>query len=283
MRHPPSRLEAGLAQARVTSYRHDEEAPLTQADWVIVEEPLQIRIAGDPVAVTMRTPGHDHELVAGYLLAEGWIQSASDIGSIRHCDSGPDPTSNVIDVLPAPGTVLDVEQPRPRRQLSTSACGLCGREQIDDLLARAAPLSARTCWEQSQLREVTRELRSYQHNYAQTGGGHAAAVVDAAGAFLCVREDIGRHNAVDKVVGRLLLSDEFPKAGRALLVSGRVSFEIVQKAAMARFELVLGISAPSSLAIATAERLGITLVGFSRTDGYNVYSGEARILAGGAL
>lgn len=277
MRHPPSRLEAGLTHARVTSCRHGEAAPLTRADWVIVEEPLQIRVAGDPVAITMRTPGHDHELVAGYLLAEGWIQSASDIGSIRHCDSGPDPANNVIDVLPAPGTALDAERPHPRRQLSTSACGLCGRDQIDDLLVRAAPLSARTRWEQRQLADVTRELRSYQHNYAKTGGGHAAAVIDDAGVFLCVREDIGRHNAVDKVIGRLLLDDEVPRAGRALLVSGRVSFEIVQKAAMARFELVLGISAPSSLAITTAERLGITLVGFSRTDGYNVYSAEERL------
>src|SRR5262245_41658155 len=135
MRHPPSRLEAGLAQARVATHRHGEAALPSQTDWVIVEEPLQIRIAGDPVTVTMRTPGHDHELVAGYLLAEGWVHSANDIGSIRHCDSGPEPTRNVIDVLPAPGTVLDMERPRPRHQLSTSACGLCGREQIDDLLA----------------------------------------------------------------------------------------------------------------------------------------------------
>ena len=277
MRHPPNRLEAGLAQAHVTTCRDGVEAPLARADWVIVEEPLQIRIAGDTVGVTMRTPGHDHELVAGYLLAEGWIQNAGDIGSIRHCDRGPDPTNNVIDVLPAPGTALDAERPPPRRQLSTSACGLCGRDQIDDLLTRAEPLSARTRWDQHQLREVTRELRSYQHNYAKTGGGHAAAVIDETGEFLCVREDIGRHNAVDKVIGRLLLKGEFPKAGRALVVSGRVSFEIVQKAAMARFELVLGISAPSSLAIATAERLAITLVGFSRPDGFNVYSGEERL------
>lgn len=277
MRHPPSRLEAGLWRAQITTHPHGEEPIFYREDWVIVEEPLQIRIAGDPVAVTMRTPGHDHELVAGYLVAEGWIRGLGDIGSIRHCDSGPDPTNNVIDVLPAPGTALDTEKPQARRQLSTSACGLCGREQIDDLLARTEPLTGRTPWQRSQLRKATQLLRTHQHNYAKTGGGHAAAVVGEQGDFLCVREDIGRHNAVDKVVGRLLLNDEFPKAGRALLVSGRVSFEIVQKAAMARFELVLGISAPSSLAISTAQRLGITLVGFSRSDSYNVYSGDERL------
>ena len=283
MRHPPSRLEAGLSRASVTTQRHGEAPAPAHDDWVIVEEPLQIRIAGDPITVTMRTPGHDHELVAGYLVAEGWVHSLGDIGSIRHCDSGPAPTHNVIDVLPAPGTALDSERPAARRQLSTSACGLCGREQIDDLLARTEPLSERTPWRQSELLEATQRLRTHQHNYAKTGGGHAAAVIDAHGAFLCVREDIGRHNAVDKVVGRLLLNDEFRKPGRALLVSGRVSFEIVQKAAMARFELVLGISAPSSLAIATAQRLGITLVGFSRSESYNVYSGEERLLAGDAV
>ncbi|HEY6723627.1 MAG TPA: formate dehydrogenase accessory sulfurtransferase FdhD [Polyangiaceae bacterium] len=276
MRHPPSRLEAGVTQASVTSRRHGKEPELRRDDWVIVEEPLQIRVAGDAVVVTMRTPGHDHELVAGYLAAEGWIRGRSDLGSIRHCDSGPDPTHNVVDVLPAPGTTL--EERAPRRQLSTSACGLCGREQIDDLLARVEPIRERTRWRQSQLQGATEQLRGFQHNYAKTGGGHAAAVLDEQSAFLCVREDVGRHNAVDKVVGRLLLNDEFPTAGRALLVSGRLSFEIVQKAAMARFELVVGISAPSSLAITTAQRLGITLVGFARSAGYNVYSVEERLV-----
>lgn len=279
MQHPPSRLEAGLTRANVTSHRHGEETPVSHDDWVIVEEPLQIRIAGDPVAITMRTPGHDHELVAGYLLAEGWIQGPGDIGSLRHCDSGPEPTNNVMDVIPAPGTALESEGPPVRRQLSTSACGLCGREQIDDLLTRIEPIAAHTRWQQQQLKDATEQLSGFQHNYAKTGGGHAAAAIDEHGAFLCVREDIGRHNAVDKVMGRLLLSDELFRIGRALLVSGRVSFEIVQKAAVARFELVLGISAPSSLAIATAERLGITLIGFSRSSGYNVYSCEERLIA----
>jgi len=278
MRHPPSRLEAGLARVPVTTRRHDGPPEHTREDWVIVEEPLQIRIAGDPVAVTMRTPGHDHELVAGYLLAEGWIQGPGDLGSIRHCDSGPEPTNNVVDVLPAPGTTLESQRPPPRRQLSTSACGLCGREQIDDLLTRIVPIPERTSWQRSQLQGAAERLRGFQHNYAKTGGGHAAAVIDEHGDFLCVREDVGRHNAVDKVIGRLLLNDEFPRSGRALLVSGRLSFEIVQKAAMARFELVLGISAPSSLAIATARRLDITLVGFARPGGYNVYSGEERLV-----
>jgi FdhD protein len=221
----------------------------------------------------MRTPGHDYELVAGYLVAEGLIRGPGDIGSIRHCDVGPEPTNNVIDVLPAPGSAFDGESLAPRRQLSTSACGLCGRDQIDDLLTRIQPLAKRSTFTERPLTEATARLRGFQHNYAKTGGGHAAAVIDQHGAFLCVREDIGRHNAVDKVVGRLLLDDALPLTGHALLVSGRVSFEIVQKAAMAGLELVLGISAPSSLAITTAERLRMTLIGFSRPEAYNVYSG----------
>ena len=273
MQHPPSRLDSGLTRARITTHRHAGQQVETHDDWVIVEEPLQIRVSGDPIAITMRTPGHDHELVAGYLVAEGWIRGPHDLGSVRHCDAGPDPTNNVIDVLPAPGSAFDGESVAPRRQLSTSACGLCGRDQIDDLLTRVVPLHERSTFAERQLSEATARLRGFQHNYSKTGGGHAAAVIDQQGAFLCVREDIGRHNAVDKVVGRLLLDDALPLTGRALLVSGRVSFEIVQKAAMAGLELVLGISAPSSLAIATAERLRITLVGFSRPEAYNVYSG----------
>ena len=273
MQHPPSRLDSGLTRARVTTHRHADQRVETHDDWVIVEEPLQIRVSGDPIAITMRTPGHDHELVAGYLVAEGWIRGPHDLGSVRHCDAGPDPTNNVIDVLPAPGSAFDGESMTPRRQLSTSACGLCGRDQIDDLLTRVTPLRERSTFGQRQLAEATARLRGFQHNYAKTGGGHAAAVIDQQGAFLCVREDIGRHNAVDKVVGRLLLDNALPLTGHALLVSGRVSFEIVQKAAMAGLELVLGISAPSSLAIATAERLRMTLVGFSRPEAYNVYSG----------
>lgn len=279
MRHPPSRLKAGLARAQLTTHHHDGQPDLERDDWVIVEEPLQIRISGDPIAITMRTPGHDHELVAGYLLAEGWIQSLADLGSIRHCDSGPEPTNNVVDVLPAPGTALETERPPPRRQLSTSACGLCGRDQIDDLLTRIEPIADRTLWRRCELTSAVEQLRGFQHNYAKTGGGHAAAVLDEHAAFLCLREDVGRHNAVDKVVGRLLLNDELPKPGRALLVSGRLSFEIVQKAAMARFELVLGVSAPSSLAIATAQRLDITLVGFARSDSHNVYACGERLIA----
>ncbi|HEU5075194.1 MAG TPA: formate dehydrogenase accessory sulfurtransferase FdhD, partial [Polyangiaceae bacterium] len=196
MRHPPSRLEAGLARASVTTHRHGQESLFTHEDWVIVEEPLQIRIGGDPVTVTMRTPGHDHELVTGFLVAEGWIRNRGDIGSIRHCDSGPEPTNNVIDVLPAPGSAPATENPVPRHQLSTSACGLCGREQIDDLLARTELVTERTRWHQNQLQNATELLRSFQHNYAKTGGGHAAAVIDEQGTFLCVREDVGRHNAV---------------------------------------------------------------------------------------
>lgn len=270
-------LAAGVTRVGVTRHEKDR-GELERDDWVIVEEPLQIRVSGEPLLVTMRTPGHDHELAAGYLLAEGLIASANELGSIRHCDPGPEPENNVIDVLPAPGSAL-CEQLPERRHLTTSACGLCGRLQIDDLLARVAPLERRACWSPSIIRAITHKLAEFQKNHQRTGGGHAAGVTDRSGHFRTVREDIGRHNAVDKVVGRLLLDGALPASGSALIVSGRVSFEIVQKAAVAGVELVIGVSAPSSLAIETARGMNLTLVGFSRPGSFNVYAGRTWVAA----
>lgn len=275
---PSGRWSSGVTSFDVSSYSHAPRQREQKTDWVIVEEPLEIRISGEPYTTTMRTPGHDHELAAGFLLAEGLIRSRADLGSIRHCDTGPDPTNNVVDVLPAPGSVLDTDAHEPRRHLTTSACGLCGRDQIDDLVKRVSALETNGRWPQQRLRSVSHELRTFQTNYEKTGGGHAAAVIDQAAQFLCVREDIGRHNAVDKVLGRSLLDDRLPLHGHALLVSGRISFEIVQKAAVAGVELVLGVSAPSSLAVATARRLDMTLIGFSRPESFNVYAGQERVL-----
>ncbi len=274
------RFAAGITGANVTSHGNgDAAAPTPHGDWVIVEEPLQICLAGEPFIVTMRTPGHDHELAVGYLFSEGLIESAADLGSIRHCTTGPDSKNNVLDVLPGPGQVLDVDHAPRRRQLSTSACGLCGRQQVDDLLERIRPVPRTTSWTRTDIFEATRKLSAFQHNFEHTGGGHAAGVAATNGAFRCVREDVGRHNAVDKVVGRLLLDAALPASQWALVVSGRVSFEIVQKAAVAGFEMVIGMSAPSSLAIETAARLGMTLVGFARPHSFNTYSGAAWITA----
>ena len=249
-------------------------------DEVSVEEPLEIRIAGEPLAVTMRTPGHDHELVAGFLLAEGLVRSRHDLGTISHC-TRPDQAGagNSIDVLPAPGTVLDVEALTHTRRgtLTTAACGMCGRTLIEDLVARLAPATPAAAFSISFLAGLPAQLREQQPNFDRTGGLHAAGVAHPDAGLLVVREDVGRHNAVDKAVGRLLLDDRLPLTGCVLVVSGRTSFEIVQKALAAGLSGVIGVSAPSSLAVSTAAQFELLLCGFARHSGFNVYAGEGRL------
>jgi FdhD protein len=257
-----------------------ESPPLDRLDRVAVEEPLEIRVSGDVLAVTMRTPGHDHELVAGFALAEGLIDSRSDLGGIAHCGR-PDREgfANVVELTPAPGCVIDVERAKLTRRgtLTSAACGVCGRRTISDLLARLRPLDDDARYERSVLAGLTAALASVQPNFALTGGLHAAGVADARGQFLVVREDVGRHNAVDKAVGRLLL-DGVSGRGLALVVSGRSSFEIVHKAFVARLPIVVAVSTPSSLAIDTARATGITLIGFARHGAFNVCAGAERVL-----
>jgi FdhD protein len=244
-----------------------------------VEEPLEIRIAGETVAITMRTPGHDHELVLGFLLAEGIVRSVDDVGGIAHCGR-PGESGNVIDVRSAPGHVIDWEPTGAMRRatLVTSACGVCGRRSIDDLLARVGEVRDEARFTASWIRSLTRELSPRQANFAASGGVHAAALWDASGSAYVLREDVGRHNAVDKVIGRAALDRRLPAQGMALVVSGRASFELVQKAAVAHIPLLVSVSAPSSLAVAAARRSGMTLVGFAREERFNVYSGEQRII-----
>lgn len=246
-----------------------------------IEEPLEIRIAGEPVAVTMRTPGHDAELVLGFLLAEGIVRSVADVGGIAHCGR-PGQAGNVIEVTAAPGHVIDWEPDGPTRRntLTTSACGVCGRRNIDDLRSRAPRIEDASRFDPDWVRHLTAALGPEQANFAHSGGVHAAAVWDAAGRLHVVREDVGRHNAVDKVVGRLALDGMLPARGMALVVSGRASFEIVQKASVAHIPLLVSVSAPSSLAIEAAESSNMTLVGFARGSRFNVYAGEDRILRG---
>jgi FdhD protein len=187
----------------------------------------------------------------------------------------------VIEVAPAPGTAIDLDRlPAVRRgTLSTAACGVCGRRTIDDLLLRCTPLDDTTRWSRAVLRELPARLRKEQVNFQQSGGLHAAGLATPEGRLLFVREDVGRHNAVDKLIGRLLLDDALPAGGHALIVSGRTSFEIVQKALAAKIPLVMGVSAPSSLAVATAERARMTLIGFARGSAFNVYAGPDRVVA----
>ena len=252
-------------------------------DTLAVEEPLEIRVAGSPLAVTMRTPGHDVELAAGFLVSEGVISTGADFHSAIHCGGpgtgGAENTYNVLDVSLAPG----VQPPAPdlaRSFYTTSSCGVCGKASIEavetvsryDVSRDDASVSA------EDLVVYPERLRAHQDAFDKTGGLHAAALFDAAtGEMLVIREDVGRHNAVDKVVGWAVLNDRLPLRGTVLQVSGRASFELVQKAAMAGVPILAAVSAPSSLAAELAEARGLTLVGFLRGRSMNVYSHPRRV------
>jgi FdhD protein len=254
----------------------------SEVDDVALEEPLEIRVAGDPLAITMRTPGEDRELALGFLHAEGVIASIDDVGSAVHCGRpGEEGFGNVIDVLPAPGTALAPERIVGARRgtVVSSSCGVCGRLSIDDLAARCAPLDDACTIEAVRIGAMIAALRQEQRVFARTGGVHAAALFDLSGNLLVLREDIGRHNAVDKVVGHLALSRALPARGRVLAVSGRASFEIVQKAVIAKIPIIASVSAASSLAIDLAARMNVTLAAFVRDGGMNVYTGRERIVA----
>jgi FdhD protein len=272
---------SGATATEIVRFEADVEARRLR-DFVAVEEPLEIRVAEDTLVTTMRTPGHDHELALGFLFAEGLIGARRDVASVAHCGRpGDEGWGNVIEVLPAPGTAIDLDRSRGvhRGTLSTAACGVCGRRTIADLLERCTPLEDETRFERAVLCELAGRLRSEQVYFEKSGGLHAAGIATREGRYLFVREDVGRHNAVDKLIGRLLLDDALPASSRALVVSGRTSFEIVQKALAARIPLVLGVSAPSSLAVATAERARMTLIGFARGSTFNVYACAERVVA----
>ena len=252
-------------------------------DDVVVEEPLEIRVAGDALAITMRTPGHDEDLALGFLFAEGIVSSAEDVGRITHCGRpGDEGYGNTVDVLPGAGAILDPDRLQSSRRgtLITAACGVCGRRSIDDLLERLEPFEvqdpASPKVSVDVLRRCTEDLREEQPNFARTGGVHAASLLDREGRMLAVAEDVGRHNAVDKVVGALLRQERLDEAA-VLVVSGRVSFEIVQKAAVARVPIVAAVSAPTSLAVDLADRLGLTLSGFVRQGRLNIYTHPGRL------
>jgi len=253
-----------------------------EQDLVAVEEPLELRIAGETWAVTMRTPGHDRELAAGLLLAEGLIEGLADLGGLAHCGRIGEPGyGNVLEATAAPGTAFDPDRMVRRGTLMSAACGVCGRQTIDDLLASCPQLSRKEPLELSVLAHSASALEGNQPGFLRSGGMHAAAVLDHAGHTLHVREDVGRHNAVDKVVGALLLAGQLEAdalaRGAVLVVSGRVSFEIVQKAARARLPAVCGVSAPTSLAIDLANEVGVTLAAFVRDGTLNLYSHQERV------
>lgn len=278
-----ARHEARSAFVGVEAWRSEPEAGLTpRAELLGVEEPLEIRISDETLAVTMRTPGHDAELAAGFLLAEGLIRSRDDLGSMAHCGHvGEVGAGNTLNVAPAPGTHIDIEALEFARRgtLTTAACGVCGRRLVDDLMARLRAPARAMPFEPAFIASLPDALRERQHAFELTGGLHAAGIAFQQEGLVVVREDVGRHNAVDKAVGRLLLDRRLPATGGVLVVSGRTSFEIVQKALAAGVAGVVGISAPSSLAVSTAERFELLLCGFARGGAFNVYAGAARLAA----
>jgi FdhD protein len=244
-------------------------------DLLAVEEPLEIRLANQSLSVTMRTPGNDFELAAGFLFSEGMIGSASQIRSMGR------PSDGSLDVVVVE---LDGESPMPvpaqRNFTMTSACGLCGKASLRELEMNACPTLARDDIQISpdMIHRMPDRLRLSQRIFDGTGGLHAAALFNLQGRLESVREDIGRHNAVDKLIGAALLDHRTPLSNSLLLVSGRASFELVQKALVGGIPLMAAVGAPSSLAVATAERAGMTLIGFLRNGRFNVYTEDRRIL-----
>ena len=272
---PPTRH---IATRSVVSVRG--ETLEVRPDRIVGEAPLEIRVAGrdqEPVAVavTMRTPGHEAELAVGFLRTEGLIDGPEVLST-----EGGDPAT-----LNQPDDTVVVRLSRPfdssviaeRHFVATASCGICGKASIDEIATRCDTLPDGPVVARSVILALPDLLRVAQHAFDQTGGLHAAALFSPRGELIEIREDVGRHNALDKVIGSQLLADALPLHDRILMVSGRVSFEIVQKAAVAGVPIVCAVSAPSDLAVETAEQLGVTLVGFLRGDGFNVYSHDRRI------
>lgn len=280
-----------VMQTHVTHWQGDGQQ--RREEHITIEEPLEIRIANQSLAVIMRTPGHDFELAMGFLLTEGVIAQAREVFRIEvSVDEDGLPLANVVNVLlQQPGRAEDADGERKERQIFpqpvaferhfavSASCGLCGKNSIADLMRSTLPLPPDTLrFSVATLYELAERLRSEQAVFTHTGGLHAAGLFNQQGKLLLLREDIGRHNAVDKLIGHGLLQHTFPYDEHILLVSGRTSFEIIQKALLARIPCIAAISAPSSLAVELAEQSGITLIGFLRDHSMNVYTHPERIV-----
>ncbi|MCX4768559.1 formate dehydrogenase accessory sulfurtransferase FdhD [Streptomyces sp. NBC_01260] len=254
----------------------------TRPDTLVAEEPLEIRLNGKPLAITMRTPGDDFALAAGFLVSEGVLGEGHEVQSIAYCAGATSDgvnTYNVVDVRLAPGVVVP-DITLERNVYTTSSCGLCGKASLDAVrtttrhpVADTPPVRV----EPALLAALPDRLRASQPVFDRTGGLHAAALFSETGELMDIREDVGRHNAVDKLVGRALTDNRLPLSRSILLVSGRASFELAQKAVMAGIPMLAAVSAPSSLAVDLAAETGLTLVGFLRGPSMNVYAGEHRI------
>ncbi|MCW5251864.1 MULTISPECIES: formate dehydrogenase accessory sulfurtransferase FdhD [unclassified Streptomyces] len=273
----------GRVTERRRVIRIRDGAVSARPDTLVAEEPLEIRLNGKPLAITMRTPGHDFDLAAGFLVSEGVLGAAEDLLNIVYCAGATadgSNTYNVVDVRTAPGVPMP-DITLERNVYTTSSCGLCGKASLDAVrttarwpVADTPPLRLTP----GLLAELPGRLRAAQRVFDRTGGLHAAALFTEDGELVDVREDVGRHNAVDKLVGRALRDGGLPLSRSVLLVSGRASFELAQKAVMAGVPVLAAVSAPSSLAVDLAVETGLTLVGFLRGGSMNVYAGEERLV-----
>jgi FdhD protein len=276
-------LERQATRVRVTAWRSGVAE--TRDDRLAGEEPMEIRAAGPTqapidVAVTMRTPGHEAELATGFLLTEGLIAGRDDVVGVEVADPGThaQPDDEVVVRL---ARDLDPATIGSRNFVATASCGICGKASLDQVEVRCAPIPDGPVVTPALLLSLPDRLREGQAVFGATGGLHASALFSATGELIALREDVGRHNALDKLVGSRLLAGELPLHDRILLVSGRASFELVQKAAVAGIPVLAAVSAPSDLAVQAAERLGVTLVGFLRGEGFNVYTRPDRVALGG--
>jgi FdhD protein len=258
--------------------RYENGAFGAREDRVSVEEPLEIRVGRTTLAVTMRTPGHDFELAAGWLVAEGIVRRPEEIVRIEHCREvrSPEEEGNVVLVRTTEPAEAHVDRAR-RILVTSSSCGLCGKGSIESIRGEFPAPDARARFEPGVLGRLPGILRTHQASFAETGGLHAAGIFTLSGDLLVCREDIGRHNAVDKAIGLLFREGRLPLSESILLVSGRASFEIVQKALAAGIPIVAAVSAPSSLAVDLARSSGMALAGFLRDGGFNLYAGEQRL------
>jgi FdhD protein len=263
----------------VSLVRARHGAMVVAHDRVATEEPLEVRLHGRPFAVIMRTPGDDLDLAAGFLFAERVVRHLDELGTIAHCRDGDEAVPNVVNVTLAGPAVERMERALDERRAVTanSACGICGRTTIDSLQSDLAPLADDERLAAATLLALPKALRAVQPMFEATGGLHAAGLFNLDGRLVRSAEDVGRHNAVDKVVGQMLLRDSLPASAHVLFVSGRTSFEILQKAWCAGIPAVASISAPSSLAVDLAQSAGITLVGFVRDDEFNIYAHPERV------
>lgn len=256
--------------------RYESGDVLERFDHVAREEPLEIRVEGQSVAIVMRTPGHDEELTAGFLLSEGIVSSRAEIFEISQCPSQPGQQGNVIDVLLTDSSRLDLAS-LTRNVFTSSSCGICGKATIESVFQQFPACAGDYRVAAGRILTFPDKLRAAQSTFDKTGGIHASAIFDAAGEIVVLREDVGRHNALDKVIGHALMNGLLPLSRHCLMLSGRISFELMQKALAAGIPVVAGISAPSSLAVEFARESGQALVGFLRGQSMNIYAGMGRI------